>query len=221
MPKITIDTDNISNADAQEILRLANVLYFRSGVFERTYWMGAPAAKCPMDMWMYQELVFALKTDCLIETGTLFGGSALFFAHLFDVLGYGKVISIDIDLQARLPQHPRIEYIQGSSIDEGVLSSVAGFADDAKSVTVILDSDHTASYKLKEMRAYADFVTKGNFLIAEDTCFDYYPAWPEYGPGPAKAVEEFIKENKDFVIDRKPEHHLISFAPIAFLKKRV
>lgn len=80
-------------------------------------------------------------------------------------------------------------------------------------------SDHTADYKLKEMRVYADFVSKGNYMIAEDTCFDHYPAWPEYGPGPAKAVKEFVKENPHFAIDRKPEQHMISFAPMAFLRK--
>lgn len=198
---------------------MANILYFRSGVFENTYWMGLPAAKCPMDMWMYQELVFGLKTDCLIETGTLFGGSAMFFAHLFDVLGYGKVVSVDIELRAQLPKHPRIEYIEGSSVDEAVLERVEQACEGAKSVTVLLDSDHTADYKLKEMRAYSDFVSKGNYMIAEDTCFDYYPAWPEYGPGPAKAVESFVKENDKFLVDRKPEQHLISFAPMAFLRK--
>ncbi len=79
MSKLIIDTDNISDADADEILRLANIIYFQSKAYERTNWMGVPAAKCPMDMWIYQELMFALKTDLLIETGTLSGGSALFF----------------------------------------------------------------------------------------------------------------------------------------------
>ena len=114
MTKLVIDKNNISASDAQEIIRLANIIYFRQQAYEKTHWMGAPAAKCPMDMWMYQELIHAMKTDLLIETGTLFGGSALFFAHLFDVIGHGKVISIDIDLKDRLPQHPRIEYLQGS-----------------------------------------------------------------------------------------------------------
>jgi cephalosporin hydroxylase len=219
MSKLVIDKNNISASDAHEILRLANIIYFRQGVYEKTNWMGAPAAKCPMDMWMYQELIHALNTDLLVETGTLFGGSALFFAHLFDVIGHGKVISIDIELQSTLPQHPRIEYLQGSSLDQAILEQVEQRAESAKSVTVILDADHKADYKLKELEAYSKYVTKGNYIIAEDSCFDYYPAFPEYGPGPTKAVQDFIKKNNDFKIDRSPEHHLITFAPMAFLKK--
>ncbi len=219
MNKLVIDRNNISASDADEILRLANIIYFRRQAYEKTYWMGRPAAKCPMDMWMYQELVHALETDLLIETGTLHGGSALFFAHLFDILGHGKVLSIDIEMRNNLPSHPRIEYLNGSSIDDKILDQVKKQSDAAKSVTVILDSDHKADYKLRELRAYSSFVTNGNYMIAEDSCFDYYPAWPEYGPGPAHAVRAFIEENQSFQVDRNPELHLISFAPMAFLKR--
>jgi len=219
MSKLVIDRNNISASDADEILRLANIIYFRQQAYEKTHWMGRPAAKCPMDMWMYQELIHALETDLLIETGTLHGGSALFFAHLFDIIGHGKVLSVDIELQSNLPQHPRIEYLHGSSIDEKILDQIKKQSDMAQSVTVILDSDHTADYKLKELHAYSKFVTKGNYIIAEDSCFDYYPAWPEYGPGPAQAIKAFTKENRVFKIDRNPELHLISFAPMAFLKR--
>jgi len=219
MSKLVIDKNNISASDAHEILRLANIIYFRQQVYEKTHWMGISAAKCPMDMWMYQELIHALKTDLLIETGTLFGGSALFFANLFDIIGCGKVLSIDIELQNALPQHPRIEYVKGSSLDKITLERVEQKANSAKSVTVILDADHKADYKLKELDAYSKYVTKGNYIIAEDSCFDYYPAWPEHGPGPTQAIKKFMENNSDFKIDRNPEHHLITFAPMAFLKK--
>jgi cephalosporin hydroxylase len=219
MSKLVIDKNNISTSDAQEILRLANIIYFRQKAYEKTHWMGVPAAKCPMDMWMYQELIHALKTDLLIETGTLFGGSALFFAHLFDIIGHGKVLSVDIELQSTLPQHPRIEYLKGSSVDKDVLTQIEKHASSAESVTVILDSDHQADYKLKELEAYSKFVTKGNYIIAEDSCFDYYPAWPEYGPGPTQAIQAFMESNGDFKVDRNPELHLITFAPMAFLKR--
>ncbi len=203
-----------------EILRLANVLYFRSQVFEHTEWMGYKAAKCPMDMWVYQEMMHKLQTDLLIETGTLLGGSALFFAQMFELMGRGKVISIDIELNDQLPQHPRIEYIKGSSISSDVLDKVRAEAEQASSVMVLLDADHKATYKHEEMRCYADFVTSGSYLIAEDTCFDAYPAFPEYGPGPAAAVQKFMTGNSDFEVDRSLERHLITFVPGGFLKRK-
>lgn len=211
---------DLSEKDRDEIVRLANILYFRSQVFERTTWMGVNALKCPMDMWVYQELLFALKTDLLVETGTYTGGSALFFAHLFDVMGNGKVITIDVTEHGERPNHPRIQYLTGSSVNPDVVSQVEREAKGAKSVMVILDSDHKAHHKLEELELYAKLVTPGSYVIAEDTCFDYFPAWPEYGPGPATAVKEFLQINSNFELDRDQERHMITFSPMAFLKRR-
>jgi cephalosporin hydroxylase len=203
-----------------EVLRIANIIYFRSQVFEHTEWMGHKAVKCPMDMWVYQELMHKLETDLLIETGTLLGGSALFFAQMFELMGRGKVISIDIELRDDLPQHPRIDYIEGSSVATEVLDQVAAASETANSVMVLLDSDHKAPYKHEEMRLYAKFVTPGSYMIAEDTCFDAYPAFPEYGPGPAAAVQKFMAGNADFEVDRSLERHMITFVPGGFLRRK-
>ena len=51
-------------------------------IFERTYWMGVPCLKCPLDLWVYQEIFHEIRPDLVIETGTAAGGSALFMAHM-------------------------------------------------------------------------------------------------------------------------------------------
>ena len=173
-----------------------------------------------MDLWVYQELICALKIDLLIETGTAAGGTALFFADLFERLGTGHVVSIDIRQREGRPIHPRITYLTGSSLSRGVLDVVQQHFESASAVMAILDSDHKAPFKLLELAAYAPFVTVGSYLIAEDTAFDHYPAFPEYGPGPAKAVAAFVAAHPEFQADRKMEKHLITFAPMAFLRKR-
>ena len=208
-----------SQQDLQEIIRLANIIYFRSRVHERTSWMGVGAMKCPMDMWVYQELMFNLKTDLVIETGTASGGSALFFAHMLDIIGEGRVVSIDIDTGKNRPEHPRISYLHGSSISKEIIQTIGRFREAASSILVILDSDHQPDFKLEELNAYARFVTPGSYMIAEDTTFDYFPAWPEFGPGPASAVRKFLSNTTEFEADRDLEKHLITFAPLAFLRR--
>ena len=206
--------------DAREIMRLANIIYFRSQVYERTYWMGVKAAKCPMDMWVYQEMMHRLGTDLLIETGTLDGGSALYFANLMDVMGRGQVVSVDIESRDNLPSHPRIKYLVGSSCDSEILRKISTHAEEASSVMVILDSDHRAEYKYRELEAYAPLVTPGSYIVAEDSSFDYYPAWPEFGAGPAAAADRFVNEHADYQLDRELEHHMISFSPRAFIRRK-
>lgn len=204
--------------ERNEIIRLANIIYFRTQVWDNTEWMGIKTAKCPMDMWIYQELIYKIKPDYMIETGTLNGGSALFFAHMFDLVDNGKVISIDIEQHKNLPEHDRISYITGSSTSINTIESIQKLVNDASSVMVILDSDHHHLHKLKEIKLYSRFVTPGSYLIVEDSCFDEYPAWPEYGPGPAIAIQDFISGNPKFEIDRSLERHMISFSPKGFLK---
>jgi len=85
---------------------------------------------------------------------------------------------------------------------------------------VILDSDHSKGHVLSELKIYSKFVTKGSYIIVEDTNINNHPVFPDFGPGPMEAVEEFLKENKDFSVDRSREKFYLTFNPKGFLQKR-
>lgn len=84
---------------------------------------------------------------------------------------------------------------------------------------VILDSDHSKVHVLNELRIYSKLVTKGNYLIVEDTCINGHPVCQGFGPGPMEAVEEFLKENQDFVVDRTREKFYLTFNPKGGLRR--
>ena len=84
---------------------------------------------------------------------------------------------------------------------------------------VSLDSDHSKDHVLVEMRAYAGLVTVGNYMVVEDTNLNGNPVWPEFGPGPKQAVEEFLSDNPCFLIDRGREKFYLTFNPGGYLKK--
>ncbi|GAI83537.1 unnamed protein product, partial [marine sediment metagenome] len=86
-------------------------------------------------------------------------------------------------------------------------------------IMVILDSDHSKQNVLNELRIYSKFVTKGSYLIVEDTNINGHPVYPEFGPGPMEAVDDFLKENKDFVVDKNKEKLILTFNPNGYLKK--
>ena len=92
-----------------------NCLYHSSMVWANgnTRWLGVPIQKYPTDMLILQEIIWDVKPDLIIETGTAAGGSALFFASILDSLGKGQVITIDIDAAAGHPPHERISYVRG------------------------------------------------------------------------------------------------------------
>jgi cephalosporin hydroxylase len=63
-------------------------LYYGSEdqTWKNTFWLGTPTQKCPLDLWIYQEIIFEIKPDAIIECGTYGGGSALFLASICDLL---------------------------------------------------------------------------------------------------------------------------------------
>ena len=47
----------------------------------------------------------------------------------------------------------------------------------------------------------------------------YLPVHPGFGPGPWEAVDEFLKGNDAFEIDRHRERFLFTFSPNGYLKR--
>jgi cephalosporin hydroxylase len=203
------------------VIKAFHELFYNSGQWaSNTFWMGVPAQKCPLDLWVYQEILYELKPELIIETGTCFGGSALFFAHMCDLIRNGKVITVDINRREGRPTHPRLEYLTGSSIDPCIVSLLTGEARNAKTVLVVLDSDHSKDYVLREMRAYAQFVTPGSYMIVEDTDVNGHPIMPEHGPGPAEAVAEFLLSHPEFEVDTSREKFMLTQNPGGYLKRK-
>lgn len=215
-----------SDGGIEQIVTRFQKLYFDAYLFGRTwaetYWLGIPVFKCPLDLWVYQELIVKLKPDVIVETGTNYGGSALFLATMCDLVGSGKVVSVDITHHyagGKLPQHDRVTYLLGSSTSDEILGKVAKHVKDQPKVLVILDSDHHKEHVIEELRHYHKFVSKGSYLVVEDTNLNGQPVKKDFGPGPMEAVEEFMDETTEFVIDREMEKFYMTSNPKGFLLK--
>lgn len=184
-------------------------------------WLGHEMFKCPMDLWLYQELIAHQRPDVVIETGTFRGGSAHYLATLCDLVGHGQVISVDINPWADKPrpQHPRLSYIVGSSTAPEVLAEVHDVVGSRRNVLVILDSDHARDHVLEELRLYQQFIPDGGLLIVEDTNVNGHPTFADHGPGPWEAVAAFLAENPDFIADRSLERFLLTMNPRGYLRR--
>ena len=187
--------------------------------WNNTYWMGVPTQKCPLDLWVYQEIIFELRPNVIIECGTCRGGSALFLASVCDLIRNGRVFTVDIDPAPSRPKHKRVHYILGSSTDSAVVDRIRREIRPRDRVLAILDSDHSKEHVLNELRAYSPLVTAGSYVIVEDTNINGHPVYPDFGPGPMEAVEEFLSENSDFEVDRSREKFLMGFNPGGWLRR--
>ncbi len=188
-------------------------------IWEQTRWMGFPVLKTPADLWIYQEILFEIKPDLVIETGTYASGTTLFIAQMMDIIGNGRIVSIDVQTLSIRAQHDRITYITGSSADAAVANAAAAHLKPEGSCLVILDSDHTQRHVESELKLFSPLVTVGSYLIVEDSNVNGHPVYPTFGPGPYEAIESFLQNNRNFIPDKSREKFLVSWNPNGYLRR--
>lgn len=205
-----------------KIIRQFNTLYWELGIqtWMMTKWRGVPVFKPPTDLWIYQELIYTLRPDLIIETGTCAGGSALYLSDMLRLTNtVGKVLTIDIDgkhlhdefLLALKTWPYRLEFVEGSSTEQSVIQYVQTLASRVQNVLVILDSDHSYEHVSEELKHYAPLVTKGSALIIEDTgnC-----------EGAKQAVQDwYIDHRKEFKQDVMCEKFMLTFNRDGFFER--
>ena len=204
------------------ILRRAyEALIARTDNFGRLAWLGVPIWQPILDLWTIQETLFEVKPDLVIECGTNRGGSSFFFGQLFDLMGRGRVITIDVQKMHEI-QHPRVTYLIGSSVARQIVSRVSQeVAATTGPVLVILDSDHSACHVGNELTAYHRFVTPGSFLLVQDGVIDVLPRFASARPGPLPAIEGFLREHPEFELDaERCERFIWTHHPKGWLRRR-
>ncbi len=209
-----------SRDNNQETIQSFNKFWHETidGTWHLTRWLGVKILKNPCDLMVYQELITRIKPSLIIETGTCFGGSALFMATICQAIGRGHIISIDIKKPKSPVKHNRITFYRGSSIETKTIDYVKRYTRmHPGPVMVILDSDHRCKHVLKEMQLYSPLVTKGSYMIVEDTNINRLVR-RDHGPGPGEAIDQFLKINRRFVIDPDCERYFLTFNPKGYLK---
>jgi cephalosporin hydroxylase len=189
--------------------------------FGSVTWLGHPIWQNVLDLWTTQEVLAALKPALLIECGTNRGGAALFYANLFDLLGQGEVVSIDVE-RMHDRRHPRVTFLIGSSTSPEILAQVRNAVERVRGpVFVILDSDHRQAHVARELEAYAPLVTPGSYLLVQDGVIDTLPVFAHGRPGPLPAIHAFLRTHPEFEVDRaKSERFLVTHHPSGWLRRR-
>jgi cephalosporin hydroxylase len=188
------------------VVRTFHKIWYNSdNTWAQNTFLGHRIMQCPLDMQLFQELIFKIKPDYILQTGVAYGGSLLYFASLLDLMNApsGAIVAgIDIVLtpEAKTLSHPRLRLFEGSSTDPEMVSRIRQTLPNGTGF-VILDSDHSMKHVLKELDLYKEFVSTGSYLVVEDTNLNGHPVHKSYGPGPYEAVQNFLEGNQDFISD--------------------
>lgn len=202
-------------------------------------WLGRPVIQLPEDLIRFQEVIWELRPDVIVETGIAHGGSLVFSASLCKLLGKGRVIGVDIDIRAHnrtaLENHELfslLTLIEGSSIDPKTVAKVKAKILPHETVLVLLDSNHTKAHVRAELEEYAPLVSSGSYIIAADGLMEDlhdtprgYPAWKS--DNPKEAVAEFLQSHPEFelkepswLFNESQLQKSITHWPGAWLKKK-
>lgn len=201
-------------------------------------WMGRPIIQLPEDMIRLQEVIWTLKPDVLVETGVAHGGSLIFYASLFEAMGKGRVIGVDIEIRphnrAAIEAHPmmrRIDLIEGSSTSPEVMGRVKALIKPGETVLVVLDSNHSKAHVLDELRCYGEIIGPGSYVVATDGVMEQMKGAPRSGDdwdwnNPKAAVHAFLAEDKRFILEEPAfpfnegvVNTRVTYWPDAFVKR--
>ncbi|MHB1786096.1 MAG: CmcI family methyltransferase [Acidimicrobiales bacterium] len=217
----TVEQDLPDPRTREVIVNHFHRLYYHDSrrTWRDTWYRGVPVLKCPLDLWLYQEIIHDVRPDLIIETGTAHGGSAYFLADLCDTVDHGQVVTIDINSPSDPPRHDRVTYLEGSSVAPGIVTQVKGLVPLGGTALVILDSDHSRDHVRQELESYAPMVSVGSYIIVEDTNVHGHPALPSFPAGPMEALQHFLSGTDAFEIDRRLEKFMMTFNPSGYLRR--
>lgn len=224
-----MDADRAMQLDARNFLIAAD----RHNWSYQWTWLGLPIIQLPSDIVAMQELIWTWKPDLIIETGVARGGSLILSASVLQLLGRGRVLGIDIDIRDHnrraIESHPladRITLLEGSSLDDQIIAEASRQAEQVDRVMVVLDSNHTHDHVLSELFAYSPLVSLGQYLVVCDTVVEDLPPQDHrprpWGPGnnPDTALQEFLRDNRNFEVDKEIQNKLlISSSPGGYLHR--
>jgi len=203
-------------------------------------WLGRPIIQLPEDIIRIQEVIYRLKPDVIVETGVAHGGSLVLYASLCKSMGKGRVVGVDVEIRSHnrkaIEAHelsPLIDLIEGDSVALDTLSQVKARINPNATVLIILDSCHSYSHVLAELKQYSPLVTPGSYIVATDGVMEFVHDCPRgqtnwKTDNPCSAVREFIRHHKEFVIETPPwtfnESRLsenVTHWPLAWLRRQI
>lgn len=192
--------------------------------YEQT-WLGVPIWQLADDLVALQRIVFDANPKWIVETGTKFGGSAIFFASLLAMMGRtaesGGVITVDVhettEARELLSDNPHSlaplvrQRLIGDAKSPEILAAInATIALAPGSVMVFLDDWHDGDHVYAELQVYSKLVTPGGVLIVADTTFEDLADTPAVAPSekypdakrsnPRVALRRFLSERSDFLV---------------------
>ncbi len=168
---------------------------------------GVPTHKSPFDLALYQLLLWEQKPRTLIEIGSKWGGSALWFADVLQNYGIDYTIhSIDTQPLANR-EIPGVIFYQGDGRNLSETLSSKLLAAMPRPMMVIEDADHRPATTLAVLRFFDQWLRAGEYIVIEDSIIDDLfdgDRVADLEGGPRPAIADFLRaRGLDYEVDTR------------------
>jgi cephalosporin hydroxylase len=201
----------------------------QEGTLRFTY-KGVPCWKDPFDLALYSMLLWKEKPRTIIEIGSAFGGSALWFYDMQRLLVDGGTV-MSIDVNPPRSGLPRLVFMRGDARSLGSarviepsgiwLAEWLQFIE--RPLLVIEDSSHEPEVTLAVMRFFDPWLQPGEMIIIEDGNADVLYPGRHKGGGPLAGVREFMAERgRDYALAGEYCHffgHNVTWNPDGYWRR--
>lgn len=171
----------------------------------RMVYRNVPFFKSPFDIALYIMLMSQQAPQTVIEIGTKYGGSALWFADMLSAQGAidARIISVDIEPLANFTD-PRITFLKGDArrLDEVLTSEFLQCC--PRPWLVIEDSSHYYEETFATLNFFHEHLQSGDYIVVEDGVVAHlsHAHYRQYKNGPSRGVADFLSNHTDsYVID--------------------
>ncbi len=192
----------------------------------RTLYRNVPFFKSPFDISLYLQLLSRLMPRTVIEIGTKFGGSALWFADMLTAHGVADpaVLSVDIEPLARFTD-PRITFLQGDAkrLDKVLPPDLLWRC--ARPFLVIEDSSHHYPETMAVLEYFHAHLQQGDYIVVEDGIVSQLSGahYRQYQDGPNRGIADFLARHEEaYAIDTAlcdQFGHNVTYNPNGWLRR--
>jgi cephalosporin hydroxylase len=160
----------------------------------RYTWRGVRCNKSPFDLALYPLLIWQQKPRTIIEFGTRFGGSALWFHDICRAFGLDtRIISIDIEQRAKF-EVDGVSFITGDALHPEKALPKEFMDSLPRPLLVSDDSAHLPETVLSVLRFMDPHLRVGEYIVIEDGIFQSLQIDKRFEGGPAPAIAKFLAE---------------------------
>lgn len=157
---------------------------------------GIKCHKNPFDLAIYKQLIWDSKPKSLIEIGSKYGGSAIYFEDLCRSYQLNTTI-VSIDLNPPFLAESSVSFLQGDVLALASVFDQNDLFQLPRPWLIIEDSAHTLEACYSTLEFASEHLRTGEYLVIEDGILDELGWSEKYNGGPNLALTTFFKENPD------------------------